>query len=46
MRIDIIAIHTKIFEGPLSESIIKRAINKGKVELYFHNLRDYTHDNY
>jgi tRNA (guanine37-N1)-methyltransferase len=46
MRIDIIAIHTKIFEGPLSESIIKRAINKGKVELYFHNLRDYSHDNY
>jgi tRNA (guanine37-N1)-methyltransferase len=46
MRIDIIAIHTKIFEGPLSESIIKRAINKGIVKIFFHNLRDYAHDKY
>lgn len=46
MRIDIIAIHTNIFEGPLTESMVKRAINKGKVEIHLHNLRDYTHDNY
>ncbi|MFN4234724.1 MAG: tRNA (guanosine(37)-N1)-methyltransferase TrmD [Bacteroidia bacterium] len=46
MRIDIIAIHTNIFEGPLTESIIKRAISKGKVEIHLHNLRNYTHDNY
>ena len=29
MRIDIITIFPAMFEGPFTESIIKRAINKG-----------------
>ena len=44
MRIDIIAVFPEMFEGPFTESIIKRAINKGIVEIGLHNLRDYTTD--
>jgi tRNA (guanine37-N1)-methyltransferase len=33
-----------MFEPVLNESIIKRAINKGKVKIYVHNLRDYSSD--
>ena len=40
MRIDIIAVFPEMFEGPFTESIIKRAINKGIVEIGLHNLRD------
>jgi tRNA (guanine37-N1)-methyltransferase len=42
MRIDIITLFPEIFNGPFQESIIKRAINKGLVEIYFHQLREYT----
>lgn len=42
MRIDIITIFPDMFDGPFSHSIIKRAIEKKLVEIYFHNLRDYT----
>ena len=44
MRIDIIAVFPEMFEGPFTESIIKRAVNKGIVEIGLHNLRDYTTD--
>ncbi|MFH0790544.1 MAG: tRNA (guanosine(37)-N1)-methyltransferase TrmD [Candidatus Omnitrophota bacterium] len=44
MRIDIITIFPKMFEPVLNESIIKRAQNKGKVEIIIHNLRDHTLD--
>lgn len=44
MRIDIITIFPEMFEGPFSESIIKRAQNKGLVEIHLHQLRDYTMD--
>ncbi len=33
-----------MFEGPFSESIIKRARQKGLVEIHLHQLRDYTTD--
>ena len=42
MRIDIITIFPEIFESPFGYSIIKRAIDKGIVEIHFHNLRDYS----
>ena len=42
MRIDIIAVFPEMFEGPFTESIIKRAVNKGIVEIGLHNLRDYS----
>ena len=44
MRIDIITVFPEMFEGPFTESIIKRAVNKGIVEINLHNLRDYSND--
>jgi len=44
MRIDIITIFPEMFEGPFTESIIKRSIAKGIVAIHTHNLRDYTLD--
>jgi len=42
MRIDIISAVPEIFNSPLESSIIKRAQNKKKVEIFVHNLRDYA----
>lgn len=44
MRIDVISAVPEIFESPLNSSILKRAQQKGKVEIKVHNLRDYAHD--
>lgn len=44
MVIDIITLFPDIFKGFLEGSIIKRAQNKGLVEINLHNLRDYTLD--
>lgn len=46
MRIDIITVLPEMLEGPLNCSILKRAQDKGLVEIAVHNLRDYTHDRY
>ncbi|RUA26812.1 MAG: tRNA (guanosine(37)-N1)-methyltransferase TrmD [Bacteroidetes bacterium] len=42
MRIDIITLFPEMFEGPFGHSIVKRAIDKGIVEIHTHNLRDYS----
>ncbi len=42
MRIDIISAVPELLESPLNYSIVKRACDKGLVEIYVHNLRDYT----
>ncbi len=42
MRIDILTLFPEMFQGPFSESIIKRAQEKGLVELVCHNIRDYS----
>ena len=42
MRIDIITVLPEMFESPLGCSILKRAQDKGLVEIAVHNLRDYT----
>lgn len=44
MRIDIITLFPEMFIGPLSESIIKRAITAEKVSITLHQLRDYALD--
>lgn len=44
MRIDIITLFPEMFQGPFSESIIKRAVNKNLVEIHLHQLRDYATD--
>jgi tRNA (guanine37-N1)-methyltransferase len=44
MEIDVLTLFPRVFEGPLEESILKRAQNKGRVTVRVHNLRDFTHD--
>jgi len=46
MRIDIITVVPDILKSPFEASILKRAIEKGHVEIHLHNLRDYVTDNY
>jgi len=42
MRIDIITVLPQLLESPFSHSILKRAIEKGLVEVNLINLRDYS----
>jgi tRNA (guanine37-N1)-methyltransferase len=42
MRIDILTILPELIESPLNHSIIRRAKEKGIVEIYLHNIRDYS----
>lgn len=42
MRIDILTVLPEMFISPLGCSILKRAQDKGLVEIHVHNLRDYT----
>ncbi len=44
MRIDIVTAFPPLFEGPFSESILKRAQAAGHAEFVLHDLRDYAHD--
>ena len=44
MKIDILTLFPNMFDGFLSESIIKRAIENKKVEINVHNFRDYSTD--
>ena len=42
MRFDIITVLPQLLTGPLDHSIVKRARDKGLVELYIHDLRDFS----
>lgn len=42
MRIDILTIFPEMFDGPFNHSIIKRAKEKGLVEIHLHDIRDYA----
>ena len=44
MQIDILTLFPEMFTGFLSESIIKRAIEKDKVKINIINFRDFTDD--
>jgi tRNA (guanine37-N1)-methyltransferase len=46
MRIDIITVLPELLKSPFDASILKRAIEANLVEVHFHNLREYTTDNY
>ena len=46
MRIDIITVSPELIKSPFEHSIIKRAIEKGLVEVYFHDLRNYALNSY
>ncbi|NML58929.1 tRNA (guanosine(37)-N1)-methyltransferase TrmD [Chryseobacterium cheonjiense] len=42
MRIDIISVLPELMESPFKTSILKRAMDKGLVEVHFHHLRDWA----
>ena len=44
MKIDVLTLFPAMFTGPLDESILRRARQKGLLELKIHNLRDWAHD--
>jgi tRNA (guanine-N(1)-)-methyltransferase len=46
MRIDIISVVPELIKSFFDYSIIKRAIDKQLVEVYFHNLHDYANNAY
>ncbi|AJE04175.1 tRNA (guanosine(37)-N1)-methyltransferase TrmD [Geobacter pickeringii] len=44
MKFDILTLFPAMFEGPLTESIIRRAAEKELVDIRVHNIRDYATD--
>ena len=44
MTFDILTLFPNMYQGVFDESIIKRAISEGRVEIEIHNFRDYTND--
>ena len=42
MRIDIITLFPDLIKSPFESSILKRAVNSGKADIHFHNLRNYA----
>lgn len=46
MRIDILTVLPELLESPLNHSIVKRAKDKGLVEINVINLRDFAKDKY
>jgi len=44
MRFDVLTLFPEIFDGYLQQSLLKRAIEAGLVEVRRHNIRDWAHD--
>jgi tRNA (guanine37-N1)-methyltransferase len=44
MRIDILCLFPEMFDSPLNQSIIKRAGERGLVNIVTHDIRNYAHD--
>ena len=44
MRFHVLTIFPGMFDGPLSESLIRRARDTGLIEVHIYDLRDHTHD--
>jgi len=44
IRLDILTLFPEMFESPLRFSIVKKAIDRGIVEVHLHNIRDYAED--
>jgi tRNA (guanine37-N1)-methyltransferase len=42
MRFDVLTLFPEMFTGPLQESIIKRAQERGLISVHLHNIRDYA----
>ena len=46
MKIDVLTLFPEMFAGPFDQSIVKRASDKGLVEIKINNLRDWATDKY
>ena len=46
MRIDILTVLPSLLESPFGDSIVKRAKEKGHVEIHVHSIRDFTEDSH
>ncbi|MBP1716473.1 MAG: trmD, partial [Deltaproteobacteria bacterium] len=44
IKFDVLTIFPGMFSSPLSESLLKKALDKGVLEIRIKNLRDYTED--
>ena len=44
MRIDMVTIFPEMFAGPFGDSITKRAVDNGIIDIHFTNFRDYAED--
>ena len=44
MRIDMISLFPEMFAGPFGDSITKRAVDKGILDIHFTNPRDFAYD--
>jgi tRNA (guanine37-N1)-methyltransferase len=44
LSVDVVTIFPRMLEAPLAEGIVRRAVDKGLVEIRIHDLRDYTDD--
>ena len=44
MQVHIFTLFPQMFQGPLAESIVGRAVARGLLDLRLHNFRDHAHD--
>ncbi|MGH2468670.1 MAG: tRNA (guanosine(37)-N1)-methyltransferase TrmD, partial [Chloroflexota bacterium] len=44
MRIDVLTLFPEMFAGPFDHSIIKRARDRGLIDVRLHNIRDHALD--
>lgn len=44
MKFDVLTLFPGMFSSPLDDSILKRAINEGLIDVDLHNIRDYAKD--
>ena len=44
LRVDVLTLFPGIFDGPLGESLLGRAIDRGRIEVRLHDIREHAHD--
>lgn len=44
MRIDIVSLFPEMFDGPFGQSMIKRAVERGILDIHLTNPRDFAYD--
>jgi tRNA (guanine37-N1)-methyltransferase len=44
LRFDLFTLFPAMFQGPFNESIVRRAVDAGRIEIHLHDLRDWARD--